>query len=70
MVHEVRFTIPERELGNADIEFSVRQDGELLGRLAVSKGAVVWVPRDHTYGFKMQWADFAELLVREGKSEK
>jgi hypothetical protein len=34
--------LPERELGRADMEFLVRRDGSVLGKLLVSKGAVVW----------------------------
>ena len=41
MVHDVTFRLPERQVGNADIEIAVREDGDLLGTLGVSKEAPV-----------------------------
>ncbi len=43
MAHKVRFSIPERELGKADIEFKVNREGARFGTLKISKGSVVWV---------------------------
>ncbi len=37
MAHDVKFSIPSRDLGRADIEFAVWKDGTKLGTLAVSK---------------------------------
>ena len=42
MAHDARFSVPERPLAHADIEFNVFQNGEKFGTLRVSKGAVVW----------------------------
>lgn len=38
----VKFTIPERDLGKADVEFKVKEGGRLIGTLKVSKAAVEW----------------------------
>ncbi len=70
MQHEVKFSIPERELGKADIEFKVKRNGKKFGTLKVSKGSVVWVPKDNTYGFKMNWNDFDEQMTTKGKKEQ
>ena len=51
--HDVTFTIPERPLGKADLEFKVKSDGDMVGRLKVSNGTIVWVPKNATYGFKL-----------------
>jgi len=51
--HDVSFTVPERALGKADLEFRVKRDGKVLGRLKVSNGTIVWVPKDASYGYKM-----------------
>jgi hypothetical protein len=67
--HEVRFTIPERRLGKADIEFAVYQDGERLGLLKVSKGAIVWRQANKKRGLVMGWATFDRLMQREGRRE-
>ena len=64
--HEVHFDLPSRELGNSDIRCKVRQDGAMLGTLAVSKGAVVWFPSGTTYGQKIGWAKFNELMKTNG----
>jgi hypothetical protein len=65
--HHVSFTIPERDLGKADIEFAVYRDGAKFGTLKVSKGAVVWVVKDHTYGFHLSWKDFDKVMRENGK---
>jgi len=68
--HKVRFTVPERELGKADIEFKINRDGKSFGKLKISNGTVVWVQKDATYGYKMGWIDFDKLMVEHGKHEK
>ena len=46
MKHKVTVSVPNREVFKTDIEFLVRQDGQVLGKLLVSKGNVVWRPRN------------------------
>ena len=70
MKHEGEFSIPKRELGKADIEFSVKRGGQKFGTLKVSKGSLVWVPRDNTYGFKVGWDQFDVFIKDHGTSEK
>jgi len=69
-MHDVRFSIPERELGKADIEFKIKKAGKLFGTLRVSKGSIVWLPKDTTYGHKIGWKKFAEVMQSQKKSEK
>lgn len=64
--HEVHFEIPSRELGKSDIRFKVWQDDAMLGTLAISKGAVVWFPSGTTYGYKIGWTKFDELMKANG----
>ncbi|MDP9237162.1 MAG: hypothetical protein M3P30_07150 [Chloroflexota bacterium] len=68
--HDVRFTIPERRLGNADIEFAVYTDGERLGLLKVSKGAVVWRHANKKRGHVMDWTTFDRMMQSEGRRER
>ncbi len=68
--HDVRFTIPERGLGNADIEFAVYSDGERLGLLKISKGAVVWRHANKKLGRVMDWGAFDRLMQEEGRRER
>lgn len=69
MAHDVVFSIPERSLGKADIEFLIRKDRTVIGKLKVSKGLIVWVPKNATYGYKLNWTDFAILMEKYGKHE-
>jgi hypothetical protein len=68
--HTVKFTLPERELGKADAEFRIKRDGKAFGTLKISNGTVVWVPKDASYGYKMNWVDLAELIKENGRHEK
>jgi len=65
--HDVSFTVPGRPLGKADITFDVWADNEKLGTLAVSLGAVVWFPSGNTYGHKVSWSKFDELMQKNGR---
>lgn len=67
--HDVTFSIPERQLGKADVEFAIKRDSKAFGRLKDSNGTVVWVPKDMTYGFKMTWVDFDKLMRNNGTKE-
>lgn len=70
-IHKVKFTLPERELGKADIIFEVKKDGEKLGELRVSHGSAVWFPRSGKQGYKIGWKKLDELFTSYGnKTEK
>ena len=69
-MHDVKFSIPERELGKADIEFKIKSDKKLIGTLRISKGAIVWIPKDKGYGRKIGWAKFDELMQSQRRKEK
>ena len=60
--HDVQFTIPQRPPEKADVEFQIKQGGEVLGTLAVSHGSIVWFPKGTTYGCKIGWAQFDRLM--------
>jgi len=71
MAHDVDFSIPSRDLGRSDVEFNVKKEGKKLGTLQVSKGSLVWFPTDHSYGYKLGWGHFADLMRTKGtRSEK
>lgn len=67
--HDVRFTLPERRLGNSDIEFTVQQDDARLGLLKVSKGALVWCPANKKRGYVMGWQLLDRLMREHGYRE-
>ena len=60
--HDVSFKIPQRALGKADVQFLVKRDGTVHGTLEVSNGSVVWFPKGTTYGLKVGWAKFDEIM--------
>jgi len=70
MNHDVKFSVPKRELGKADIVFEIKKGKEKFGTLKVSKGSVVWFPRDTTYGHKVGWNKFDGLMQGQTKKEK
>jgi len=69
-MHEVRFSIPERELGKADIQFVVKKSGKVFGTLRISKGAIVWFPKDMSYGHKIAWAEFDAIMKTKVRKER
>lgn len=62
--HDVSFNIPQRALGKADVEFLVKRDGAVLGTLAVSNGSIVWFPKGTTYGLKVGWKKFNDIMQK------
>lgn len=67
MAHDVKFSIPERTLGRSDIEFKVLKNSSTLGMLKISKGSVVWFPKDTNRGKKMLWGDFDKMMQEHAK---
>ncbi len=65
--HDVFFTLPELELGKADIELKVKRGGGVLGRLRISNGSLVWVPANKQYGFRLSWREFDKLARENGE---
>ncbi|HRI45654.1 MAG TPA: hypothetical protein PK559_01015 [Ignavibacteriaceae bacterium] len=70
MAHEVVFSIPERELGKADIKFRVKNDGILVGTLEISRGGIVWYPKGNKYGHKTGWGTFDDFMQDKPRVEK
>jgi len=55
--------MPARELGKTDVVFEVWKDGEKFGTLKVSKGSLVWFPRDTSKGHKIGWTQFDNMMA-------
>jgi hypothetical protein len=58
---------PKREVGNSDVVFEIfTDDGGKLGELRISRGGVVWWPRDaKTRKFEMNWEQFRDRIERK-----
>lgn len=70
MAHDATFTLPERRLGNSDIEVRIKRDGVMFGTLKVSKGALVWLPANGKYGRLLSWDKLDELAEHHGRPVK
>lgn len=63
--HDVNFTVPERELKRAPIEFKIKRNKKLLGTLSVSEGGLEWFPPKKQSGYKVGWKRFDEIAREE-----
>lgn len=70
MAHDVKFSVPHRPVGAADIEFTVRRNKQKFGELRRSKGAVVWIPADKSYGRHLSWLQNDRLAKEHGKKHR
>ena len=71
-VHKVTFAAPHIDVVNKDYVFHIKKEGAKLGKLKVSKGAIVFVP---VYGgkrkqWKLTWDQLAETAKAVGKKVK
>ena len=63
--HKVVMSTPNRMLRRKDVEFAIRSDGELMGRLYISKGGIDYRP---AYGKKSRpksWRELHEFFTGE-----
>ncbi len=64
--HDVFFTIPERRLGKADVEFRIRRKGKAFGRLRVSEGSIDWLPVNKKQPYRVYWNEFNDYARQHG----
>ncbi len=67
MAHKVEVKVPFREIGKADVVFTVKEGNSKIGTLKVSKGGVVWSSKSKWYGKKMGWKKFDEMMRKNTK---
>lgn len=64
--HDVKVTFPKEELiaelGNRDMKFTIKRNGQAFGRLMISKGAVEWKAKHEKRATKLSWTEFADRL--------
>ncbi len=70
MAHIVLLEIPQRSLGRSDVKFKVKKDGSMFGTLEVSKGSLVWFPKDVIWGHKIGWDDFDKIMRKKPREER
>jgi hypothetical protein len=64
--HYVTVATPSLALTKANVTFKIERDGELVGRLLVSYGAVVWKPANKQMGFRAVWSKFDDAMRAYG----
>jgi hypothetical protein len=68
--HDVTVEMPARPLQRQDVSFLVKQDGAVLGTLKISNGSVVWFAKGTTYGCKMGWKKFDQMMRENATREE
>jgi hypothetical protein len=66
MAYDVSLKTAAFEVTKKDVEFQVKRNGAMLGRLRISKGNVEWVPKDFEHGYQMNWREFGALMKENG----
>ena len=69
--HKVTLQFPQDiSVASTDVEFTVRSDGRLLGRVQISTGSIDWFPSPNKKRrFEMSWERFARLMREEGTAK-
>lgn len=71
MKHSVVCSAGELDVQRSAVQFRVRRGGRVLGRLRVSQGALVWIPKSRwrrgSGRRRYTWKKFDELM-RNGKA--
>jgi len=67
MAYDVSLKTAAFDVTKKDVEFHVKHNGAMLGRLLLSKGGVEWVPKDHEKGHHLKWREFGALLEENGE---
>jgi hypothetical protein len=66
-IHDITLKIPHGiTVANTDIEVLVREDGEVLGRVRISKGSIDWIPGMGRRSKRMRWSRFADVMEEFG----
>ena len=48
-------------------EVEVKTDNKVVGRLRISKGLLVWIPRHHRKGYGFNWEYFDKIAKENGE---
>ena len=70
MAHEVLFKyVKGRILGNSDIVFEIKNDNELLGRLKISRGSLIWVEKGNKLEHEISWEQFSNYMKKRPRNK-
>lgn len=68
--HTVNFELTQISLGNGDFIFQFFKGKEKFGRLAVSKRAVKWFPKNHEHPHEFSWDAFDKAMKKKTKKKR
>ncbi len=69
--HDISLKIPHGiTVVNTDIEVTVREDGEVLGRVRISRGSIDWIPRLGRRAKTMRWRKFGDVMEERGTTRR
>lgn len=69
--HDIHVQIPKHEVINTDLVVSVRGDGDLLGKVAISRGSIDWTPaRNSVNYYRLSLERFDEIMRDYGRAKK
>jgi hypothetical protein len=60
-IHNVRFNLPIRTLGNEDARFYIYRNKEKLGEIRISKGSFDYYPANKKK-IKIRWYQFDKMI--------
>lgn len=61
--HRVVMRTPKLLVRKTDIEFTVRSDGELMGRVLISRGGIDYKPAHSQSSYPMSWEKLHEMFT-------
>jgi hypothetical protein len=69
--HEITLSIPHGiTVVNTDIEVVVRENGEVLGRVRISRGSIDWIPRLSRRTKTLGWRRFGDVMEEHGRTRR
>ena len=70
--HEVHMDMPRGlPVVNADVDFTVKSNGNKLGTLKLSKGAIEWLPaNNHVTSFTLSWEQLSRVMEEQGRQRR
>ena len=60
--HNVYFELPSSELGQAAAKFAIYENGDKLGEITISRGALEYYPANKQIPIKLGWGRFDKLM--------
>ena len=69
MSHEIIMDISTKFVLNKDVTVEVKEDGNKLGTVLISKGNIEWLPAGNFKNKKrLSWSKFAEVMTAQGRN--